>query len=113
MVDVPGRPSRRDGATNLYSASLPIGQPLAASGWTLSRDYAGKLLPLAGFDSSRAWDGDGGRHCPSYVKGWDSTKGEWVERIYYAGSAKNLWGPYSIGFLEWNERAGRIADHRL
>jgi hypothetical protein len=28
-----------------------------------------------------------------------------VERIYYAGSAENLWGPYSIGFLEWNGSA--------
>jgi hypothetical protein len=25
-----------------------------------------------------------------------------VERIYYAGAADNLWGPYTIGFLEWN-----------
>jgi hypothetical protein len=32
-------------------------------------------------------DGKGGRHCPSYVKGWEPTKGEWVERIYYAGAA--------------------------
>jgi predicted GH43/DUF377 family glycosyl hydrolase len=24
-----------------------------------------------------------------------------VERIYYAGAAENLWGPYRIGFLEW------------
>ena len=37
-----------------------------------------------------------------YVKGWDPAKREWVERIYYAGSAENLWGPYTIGFLEWN-----------
>ncbi len=97
--------AERHGSTNLYSASLPKGEPLSASGWTVSRDEAGKLLPLAGSDLSRAWDGDGGRHCPSYVKGWDPAKREWVERIYYAGSAKNLWGPYSIGFLEWNETA--------
>jgi hypothetical protein len=25
-----------------------------------------------------------------------------VERIYYAGAAENLWGPYTIGFLEWD-----------
>ena len=30
---------------------------------------------------SRPWDGKGGRHCPSYVKGWDPHKREWVERI--------------------------------
>ncbi len=44
----------------------------------------------------------GGRHCPSYVKGFDPRRNEWVERIYYAGAAENLWGPYTIGFLEWN-----------
>jgi hypothetical protein len=36
------------------------------------------------------------------VKGWDPQKGEWVERIYYAGAAENLWGPYTIGFLQWD-----------
>ena len=25
-----------------------------------------------------------------------------MERIYYAGAAENLWGPYTIGFLEWD-----------
>ena len=25
-----------------------------------------------------------------------------MERIYYAGAAENLWGPYTIGFLQWN-----------
>jgi hypothetical protein len=93
------------GATELYSASLPQGAPLSATGWKVSRDQAGSLLPLAGRELSIAWDGSGGRHCPSYVKGWDPAKGDWVERIYYSGSAENLWGPYSIGFLEWNGEA--------
>ena len=39
---------------------------------------------------------------PSYVKGWDPQRGEWVERIYYAGGAENFWGPYTIGYLEWD-----------
>jgi hypothetical protein len=90
------------GATDLYSASLPPRAPLAATGWSVSRDEAAKPTPLAGRDMSRPWDGNGGRHCPSYVRGWDPSKRVWVERIYYAGSAENLWGPYSIGFLEWN-----------
>ena len=51
---------------------------------------------------SRPWDRNGGRHCPSYVKGWDARKDEWVERIYYAAAAENLWGPYTIGFLQWD-----------
>jgi hypothetical protein len=25
-----------------------------------------------------------------------------VERIYYAGAAENLWGPYTIGYFEWD-----------
>jgi hypothetical protein len=25
-----------------------------------------------------------------------------VERIYYAGAAENLWGPYTIGYLQWD-----------
>lgn len=90
------------GATDIYSASLPPGVPLSAIGWRPNRDAAGKLAPVAGRSLSRAWDGNGGRHCPSFVKGWDPTTGRWSERIYYAGSADNLWGPYTIGFLQWS-----------
>jgi hypothetical protein len=57
---------------------------------------------LAGHRFSESWDSKGGRHCPSYVKGWDPQSGRWVERIYYAGSAEELWGPYTIGYLEWD-----------
>jgi hypothetical protein len=90
------------GPTDIYSASLPPGAPLAATGWTPIRDHSGQVAPLAGRTRSRAWDGDGGRHCPSYVAGWDPVAGRTVERLYYAGAADNLWGPYTIGFLEWN-----------
>ena len=90
------------GPTELYSASLPPGATLSATGWEITRGAAGELTPAAGRSFSRPWDGDGGRHCPSYVKGWDPGKGEWLERIYYAGAAQNLWGPYTIGFLQWN-----------
>jgi hypothetical protein len=89
------------GPTDIYSASLPVGAALSATGWKLTRNGAGDLVPLAGRGSSGVWDGQGGRHCPSRVKGWDPHKGEPVERIYYAGAAENLWGPYTIGFLEW------------
>jgi len=57
---------------------------------------------LADYAASGAWDLKGGRHCPSYVKGWDRVRGEWVERIYYAGAAETPWGPYTIGYLEWD-----------
>jgi hypothetical protein len=92
------------GATDIYSASLPPEAPLSSQGWTLTRDSAGQLTPLAGRNLSIGWDGKGGRHCPSYVRGWDGDAGQWVERIYYAGGSENLWGPYTIGFLQWNGR---------
>jgi len=94
--------AHRYGEPELYSASLPSGAPLSATGWKLTRDTEGELLPVSNRTFSRPWDGPGGRHCPSYVKGWDPEKREWVERIYYAGAAENLWGPYTIGFLEWD-----------
>lgn len=90
------------GATEVYSASLAPGAPLSATGWEITRNPAGELAPLAGRSLSAPWDGQGGRHCPSYVKGWDARRSQWVERIYYAGAAENLWGPYTIGFLEWD-----------
>lgn len=94
-----GRP-----AIQLFSASLPEGAPLAATGWTLTadREDATKVAVLAGQEVSGVWDLKGGRHCPSYVKGWDPERGAWVERIYYAGGAEQVWGPYAIGYLEWN-----------
>jgi len=94
--------ARGYGPPDLYSASLPARAPLSATGWQITRDAGGGLAPLAGNALSARWDRDGGRHCPAYVKGWDPEKGQWVERIYYAGAAKNLWGPYTIGYLEWD-----------
>jgi hypothetical protein len=90
------------GATDLFSATLSPEAPLSSQGWALTRNHAGQLAPIAGRNSSFAWDGKGGRHCPSYVRGWDAASGAWVERIYYAGGAENLWGPYTIGFLQWD-----------
>jgi hypothetical protein len=90
------------GATDIFSASLPSGALLSATGWKVTRGGLGDLTPAAERRLSSVWDGNGGRHCPSYVKGWDPRKGGWVERIYYAGAAESLWGPYTIGFLEWD-----------
>jgi hypothetical protein len=90
------------GPTDIFSASLPANAPLSAAGWQLTRDVTGELQPAATRSLSQPWDGNGGRHCPSYVRGFDPQRGEWVERIYYAGAAEYLWGPYTIGFLEWD-----------
>jgi hypothetical protein len=79
----------------LFSASLPAGAPLASQGWTLTpdRNDSTRIALLAGHERSHAWDLKGGRHCPAYVRGWDPERKVWVERIYYAGGAANLWGP--------------------
>lgn len=57
------------GATDIFSASLPPRAPLCAAGWKLTRDATGDLVPVSGRSLSRPWDGNGGRHCPSYIKG--------------------------------------------
>lgn len=90
------------GAPNLFSATLPEGVPLSAQGWFPERDASGELRPLAGNRRSKVWDERGGRHCPAYVKGWNPAKETWVERIYYAGGEEFVWGPYRIGYLEWD-----------
>ncbi len=91
-------------AIDLFTASLPEGAPLSADGWTLTPDPAQpkRVALLAGYERSSAWDLKGGRHCPSYVEGWDPRANRSVERIYYAGGATNVWGPYTIGYLEWD-----------
>ena len=93
-----------DPGVQLFSASLPEAAPLASTGWNLTPDpqNPSKIALLAEHDFSNAWDLSGGRHCPSYVKGWDPHRAAWVERIYYAGGAEQIWGPYTIGFLEWD-----------
>jgi hypothetical protein len=97
---------------HLFSASLPDGAPLSPTGWTLT---PGPISPtkiglLAGYEASAPWDLKGGRHCPSYVRGWDPNRQQWVERIYYAGGAEQVWGPYTIGYLEWD--GNRWVDQR-
>lgn len=91
----------------MFSASLPQGAGLSAAGWTLTPNEQDAERPaiLAGTARSYWWDGKGGRHCPSYVKGWDPEKNAWVERIYYAGASQNFMGPYAIGYLEWDGKA--------
>jgi hypothetical protein len=89
---------------DFFSASLPEGAPLTATGWTVTpdRNDRTKIAYLAGQDLSKGWDLKGGRHCPSYATGWDPQRKALVERIYYAGAANNFQGPYTIGYLEWD-----------
>jgi hypothetical protein len=91
-------------STQLFSASLPAGLPLRADGWQVTAriNNPSQVAVLTEHANSAAWDFGGGRHCPSWVRGFDPHTGRWVERLYYAGSAENLWGPYTIGYLEWD-----------
>jgi hypothetical protein len=88
----------------LFSASLLPGAELSATGWNLTPvvENPRRIAPLASHELSKSWDLAGGRHCPAYIKGFDPQNNRWVERIYYAGAAENPWGPYSIGYLEWD-----------
>jgi hypothetical protein len=88
----------------LATASLPEAAPLSPSGWTLTAERPdSRRIAVLPQERSRAWDLRGGRHCPAYVKGWDPHTHRWVDRIYYAGGAEHLWGPYTIGYLEWHD----------
>ena len=88
----------------MYSASLPERSPLSREVWSITPDPQDLTRPaiLAGKSKSYWWDGKGGRHCPSYVTGWDPENNTQVERIYYAGAAGNFMGPYAIGYVEWD-----------
>jgi hypothetical protein len=99
-------------AIQLFSARLPEGAPLSATGWVIDAESndATRTAMLAGQTHSAAWDLKGGRHCPAYVRGWDPAQGTWVERVYYAGGAENLMGPYTIGYLEWDASQKRWED---
>ena len=89
------------GATDLYSASLPNGEPCPRQDGNRSGTMPG-IGAFVRARQKRSMGWQGGRHCPSHVKGWDPEREAQVERIYYAGAAENLWGPYTIGFLEWD-----------
>lgn len=52
------------------------------------------------------WDATG-YHCPAYAAGFDGA-GRPAERIYYASSsAWSFYGPYQIGFLQWDGQTWR------
>lgn len=96
------------GRIELFSATLPQGAPLSATGWRIDTvpgdpTTAKRLLPLS---PEGAWDSLGGRHCPSYVRGWDPSlrrgRGGWEERIYYAGATERPYGPFAIGYARWD-----------
>jgi hypothetical protein len=91
---------------NIFSASLPPDAPLSVSGWTITIDPANsaRAVPVCGKTLSLGWDGKGGRHCPSHVCGYDPKTGKSIERLYYAGASGDFFGPYAIGFLEWDGR---------
>jgi hypothetical protein len=99
-------------AIQLFSARLPDGAPLSATGWVIDAEVAddSRTAMLAMQARSAPWDLKGGRHCPAYVRGRDPASKAWVERIYYAGGAENIMGPYKIGYLEWDALRAHWTD---
>ena len=94
------------GATEIYSASLPPGAPLSARGWKVTRSAAGVLVPVAERGFSAAWDGKGGRHCPSYVKGWDPTKANGSNASDMQARRRTSGGPIRSVFCNGMARSG-------
>jgi hypothetical protein len=103
-IMIAGGFTKQNPEINMFTASLPKGAPLSPNGWRIVPDSVNPNSPeiLAGKKASYPWDGKGGRHCPSFVKGFDPNKEKWVERIYYAGASQSFMGPFSIGYLEWD-----------
>lgn len=111
-----GGVSTAAGRLSIASASLPEGAPLSATGWRIDAvpgdpTVAALLVPDPALE---AWDGRGGRHCASHVRGWDpgadGGRGAWEERIYYAGANPRFGGPYSIGYVVWDGTAWVVPD---
>ncbi|PLR73841.1 MULTISPECIES: hypothetical protein [Bacillus] len=89
---------------NLFTASLPHGEPLSSNNWKLSMDNQNpkKAKPLIENSEKGSWDYFG-FHTPCYVKG-KGKNGETKELIYYTGRASKKVldndAPYSIGAIE-------------
>ncbi len=100
---------QRNFKNNLFSASLPVGEPLNSKmNWTITSDPNNpkKALPLIEQPDKNQWDGYG-LHEPCFVEGYKKDNDgnfEPCQRIYYTGrKSKSVLGnsePFSIGFLE-------------
>lgn len=101
-----GEASDVSGRLGFFSATLPRGKPLQASGWqiqTAARDPTSAVNLVPNSEDPAAWDYT--RHNSSYVIGYDpglnNGRGGWEERLYYAGTNAD-YGPFAIGYLVWD-----------
>ncbi|TET36814.1 MAG: hypothetical protein E3J72_07715 [Planctomycetota bacterium] len=100
------------------AATLPPGDGLGSdvSNWTIMDDGNGSVLSVISPGPNPGdWDHDA-IETPNYIRGYDNTAGQWVERIYYTGW-RNLPGndsvlytdddlyDYRIGCVEWDGNA--------
>ena len=95
---------RSKAGIQLFSASLPEGAPLAATGWALTpdREDPAKVAVLAGQEASRAVGLEGGTAL-SVLRQRLASGAQRVGRAdLLRRGADNLWGPYTIGYLEWD-----------
>lgn len=87
---------------HILSASLPKGVPLSApaNAWTVSP------YPVISPGPKGSWD-ERTVETPKYVRGYDATAKQWVQRLYYAGwpVQKNGKKDYHIGFSQWDDSA--------
>ena len=89
---------------NIFSASLPEGEPLSSNNWQITRSPGKPTKAKALTENSvkGSWDAFG-YHTPCYVSGLGKD-GKEVERVYYTGRASNKvvdnQEPYSIGVME-------------
>jgi hypothetical protein len=99
---------------HILAATLPPGENLnsAVSNWTILTDNAGAPIPVISPATGQDWDNEA-IETANYVRGYDNTRGEWVERIYYTGWRNHPGNDgilytsddlkeYKIGCAEWN-----------
>lgn len=93
----------------ILAATLPVGMSLDAdvSNWSVDASPVPVISP--GTDPAD-WDYNS-IETVKYIKGYDNTAGEWVERIYYLGYKDEPTKNYQIGFVQksgasWNKHPG-------
>lgn len=102
---------------SVYSATLPPGAPLSATGWSIETapgdpTAAALYIPDVPVEQTGKWDYR--NHNSSYVRGWDpglnGGRGGWEERLYFAGDTQLRTNSYAIGYDRWDGRAWQRTD---
>ena len=97
-----GRATKRE-SIELFSASLPPGAPRRNRMDTdcMQNDKT-KIADLAGHQNSQVMGSQRRTSLSVLRQGLGPASAPKSSESYYAGGAANVWGPYTIGYLEWN-----------